>query len=78
MSKLSQLAINEEGFVFDPTTGDSFQVSEVGLRILGALRGGKADEQIAVTLAEQFEVSLENAQRDLADFRASLKNFGLV
>ena len=78
MNKLVHLAINDEGFVFDPTTGDSFQVSETGLFILSGLKSGRADEEIAQTLAGKYEVSLEDAQRDMADFRASLKNVGLV
>lgn len=78
MQKLSHLAINDEGFVFDPTSGDSFQVSPTGLLILGGLRAGQADEAIAQSLVEKYEVTLEDALRDVADFRASLKNLGLV
>jgi hypothetical protein len=78
MNKLAHLAINDEGFVFDPTSGDSFQVSQTGLIILSALRAGKSDEETAQSLADNYEVSLENAQRDLADFRANLKNLSLI
>jgi hypothetical protein len=78
MQKLSRLAINDEGFVFNPNTGDSFQVSETGLLILSGLRAGHAEEAIAQTLAGKYEVSLEDAQRDVADFVANLKNFSLL
>ena len=78
MRKLPYLAINDEGFIFDPTSGDSFQVSQTGLQILNGMKAGKADGEIAQALAEKFEVSLEDAQRDVADFRASLKNLNLV
>ena len=78
MRKLAQLAINDEGFVFDPTSGDSFNVSETGLLILSGMRAGTADEQIAQSLAGKYEVTLEDAQRDVADFRANLKNLGLL
>ncbi len=78
MQKLAHLAINDEGFVFDPTSGDSFQVSSTGLLMLAGLRAGKGDEEMAQSLAEKYEVSLEEAQRDVADFRVSLKNLGLV
>ena len=78
MRKLTHLAINDEGFVFDPTSGDSFQVSQTGLFVLNALRAGKADEAIAQALAEEYEVSLEDAQHDVADFRVSLVNLGLA
>ena len=78
MRKLPYLAINDEGFIFDPTSGDSFQVSQTGLQILSGMKAGKADGAIAQALAEEFDVSLEDAQRDVADFRASLKNLNLV
>ena len=38
MQKLLQLAISAEGFVFNPATGDSFQVSPTGLVVLNGLR----------------------------------------
>ena len=78
MQKLAHLAINDEGFVFDPTSGDSFQVSQTGLHIISELRSGKADEAIAQSLAGKYEVSLVEAQRDVADFLANLKNLGLI
>jgi len=78
MQKLTQLAINSEGFVFNPATGDSFQVSQTGLAILNSLRDGKSDDEIAQKINDIYEVTLENARRDLADFRGSLKSLGLI
>ena len=78
MQKLSQLALNDEGFVFDPTTGDSFQVSMTGLVILKSLRDGKSDAETAQALAKKYAVDHETAARDIADFRAQLKTIGLA
>lgn len=78
MKKLSQLAISSEGFVFNPATGDSFQVSQTGLDILNGLRDGKSDEAIVQKLTETYEVPLEDARRDVADFRGSLKSLSLI
>lgn len=78
MNKLSQLAINEEGFVFNPMTGDSFQTCKTGLRILRALQDGHSDEEMSLQLTHEYEVTLEEAKRDIADFRASLKTLGLL
>lgn len=77
MKKLSQLAINDEGFIFDPLTGDSYQVSETGLFIIQRIREEKSDEDIAADLTAEFDVSAEDAQRDVVDFRGRLKNVGL-
>ncbi len=78
MQRLHQLALSDEGFVFDPQTGDSFQVSETGIAVLHALKAGRSDEETAQQLITDFEVSLEEARRDCADFRVQLKNFGLA
>ena len=77
MRMLSQLAISTEGFVFNPATGDSFQVSQTGLEVLTGLRDGRSDDQIARKLAEDYEVALEDARRDLVDFHGYLKSLGL-
>jgi len=78
MNRLTQLALSDEGFVFDPQTGDSFQVSESGMAVLRAFKAGRSDEETAQQLVTDFEVSIEEARRDCADFRGQLKNFGLA
>jgi len=78
MSKLSRLALNDEGFVFDPTTGDSFVTNHCGLQILRALGEGKAERTIVQTLTEEYEVAHEDAERDMADFREQLKALAII
>jgi hypothetical protein len=78
MNRLTQLALSDEGFVFDPQTGDSFQVSESGMAVLRAFKAGRSDEETAQQLTVDFEVSIEEARRDCADFRGQLRNFGLA
>ena len=78
MQKLSHLALNEEGFVFNPLTGDSFQASETGLYILKAIRDGANDSEMARRLAEEYDVTPEEALCDVTDFRSVLKSLGLV
>ncbi len=78
MRKISQLAINDEGFVFDPLTGDSYQVSETGLIILRQLADSADDEAIAKSVSDEFDVSEEDALTDIGDFRDRLKRLGLA
>ena len=74
----SQLALSDEGFVFDPNTGDSFQVSATGLFLLQALKDGRGDDEAAQLLTEKYEVTLDEARRDCADFRSRLRNLNLA
>ncbi|WP_456464649.1 HPr-rel-A system PqqD family peptide chaperone [Persephonella sp.] len=78
MNRLSQLAINEEGFVFDPLTGESFTVNQTGLLILKDLKEGKSQEEIIKDITENFEVSEEEAERDLIDFIEKLRSYRLI
>ncbi len=78
MNRLHQLAVSDEGFVFDPTTGESFRLNQTGLFILRALKENRPDQEIAQQLAESFEVSPEDAARDITDFMDHLKIHALL
>jgi hypothetical protein len=78
MSRVHQLAINEEGFVFDPSTGQSFTVNQGGLTILNGLKEGKNVVDIAGALREMHDVTFEDVERDVTDFIAHLKIYRLL
>jgi len=73
MEKLKHLAINEEGFVFDPTTGNSYVVNPTGLFIIKKLREGLKEEEVVKALTEEFEVDENTARRDFYDFLEQLR-----
>jgi len=77
MERLKHLAINEEGFVFDPITGESFTTNQTGAFILKRLQEGKPEEKILQELLEEFDVSRDVAERDLLDFIQKLKGLNL-
>lgn len=76
--RLSPLVINDEGFMFDPTNGDSFVVNQTAIFILQSLQDGRDESSTAHALVERFEVSLETALRDVAEFMARLKSLQLL
>jgi len=78
MSLIKQLAVNDEGFVFNPITGESFTTNETGLFILKMLKEGKTEDQIIQQLVSEFEVSEEEAKRDFIDFVEKLRSYRLL
>jgi hypothetical protein len=78
MSRLNQLAINDEGFIFDPSTGESFTVNPTGLTILKGLKENKTSQEIAGELQEQFESPSDDIERDVIDFIAHLRTYHLI
>ncbi len=77
MERLAHLALNEEGFVFDPTTGESFVVNHTARIILLGLKDGTFPADIAACLADTFEVGRKEAEEDVVDFTEKLKTYGL-
>jgi len=78
MNTLKHLAINDEGFIFNPTTGESWTTNQTGLFILKLLKEGLAEGEILNKLVEEFEIDKDTAYRDLTDFLEKLRSYKLI
>ena len=78
MERLQHLAINDEGFVFDPKTGESFTTNSSGLEILRLLKNGKTVEEVGADMAAMFGIAPDEAERDALDFMSQLKTCKLI
>jgi fructose-1,6-bisphosphatase/inositol monophosphatase family enzyme len=78
MNRLSQLTLNTEGFIFDPASGESFTANATGLFILNRLREHKSPETIAQELSNEYEVTQDEAERDITDFQVHLRTYKLL
>lgn len=67
-----RLALSESGFVFDPASGQSFTVNEVGLDILRQLQSSPDIQSIRNYLFEHYLGEAADIERDLDDFMAAL------
>lgn len=75
---LSNVAVSENGFLFLPTTGESFTLNEIGKMILDYLKQNNSSEEIIEKIANEYDVDSTVAERDFNDFINQLKNFRLV
>ena len=66
--KIKRVAMNDDGFIFDPQTGISYTANSTAMAILKKLRETENPEEIKKALVAEFEVSPEEAERDLIDF----------
>lgn len=78
MKLKTNLAISETGFVFDPSTGDSYTLNPQGVEILELLKKKKNSAEIAKALSEKYDTTVANAEKDIIDFTAMLKHYGLI
>ena len=72
------LAISENGFVFNPTTGDSFSVNELGALIINEIKAGKSKAEIIDTVASEFNADKSTIEKDFDEYLNVLNNHQLV
>jgi len=73
---LPDLMLNDRGFVFDPASGETFQLNATGLRIVRLLQAGLDQEAALAQVLLEFDVDENTARRDLSDFVDSATGFG--
>ncbi len=62
------IALSDSGFIFDPSTGDSFSTNPIGLEIIKMLKEGKANEEVKALIVKQYMTDEATFERDLYDF----------
>lgn len=72
------IAVSESGFIFDPSTGESYSLNSQGVEILSMLKESKSATEITNYFISEYEVDKEDFERYLTDFTGMLKQFKLV
>lgn len=62
------IALSENGFVFNPATGDSYTINNTGKEFLMFIREGKNIDQITSLMLEKYDVDKTTLEKYLADF----------
>ena len=78
MKLKKNIAISETGFVFDPSTGDSFTLNPEGILILEMIKQGKSKEEISTEIISKYDVDVNSFERYFYDFVATLKQMQLI
>jgi PqqD family protein of HPr-rel-A system len=77
-NRLGDLAISDTGFVFDPRSGSTFTVNATGLSVLSALKEGLDVAGVEERLRERFDAASADVARDVDDFVAMLRQYGIL
>jgi len=75
---LPRLSLTDEGFAFDPCTGESFVLNSTGLEILRRMILGQSQEQIGQGLMDEFGLEPVSIMGDLRDFSEQLRILNLL
>ena len=72
------IAVSESGFVFNPTTGDSYSINEVGREILAHLAEQKSPEEITTLMTAVYDIDTASFEKYYYDFISMLRQFELL
>jgi len=78
MKLKKNIATSEEGFIFNPATGDSFSTNPIGTDILTLLKDEIAVTTIIKTICSKYEVNEIQFEKDLDDFISQLKDYNVL
>jgi hypothetical protein len=62
------VAISESGFIFNPTTGDSFSTNPIGLEIIRMLKEEKSKDEIRKSILSKYITDESTFEKDYYDF----------
>lgn len=77
--KINQnLAISESGFLFNPSSGESFTVNPIGAEIINLFKEGLTPGEISLKFTNAYDVDKTTFEKDLHDFSDILKQHQLL
>jgi hypothetical protein len=67
------IAISDSGFIFNPSTGDSFSVNPIGLEIIKLLKDEKPAAEIKKHILNLYAIDEATVEKDFYDFLKMLE-----
>ena len=72
------IATSDEGFIFNPGTGDSFSTNEIGTEIISLLKEDKPQQIIIETICAKYDVDQNQFEKDLDDYLSQLTDYTIL
>jgi PqqD family protein of HPr-rel-A system len=74
----NNIAVSDTGFVFNPGTGESFNLNPAGIEIFEMLRQEKSNEEILEAILDRYDIERDMAEKDLDDFIHHLGTYQIL
>ena len=78
MKLRSNIAISDNGFVFDPNNGDSYNLNQIGQEILQLLKSDLSEQEIITKITDKYDVERNTFEQNLFDFIGMLNHYDLL
>lgn len=71
------IAISDSGFVFNPSSGDSFSTNPIGMEIIKMLKENKTKDDIKKHILNKYMTDEVTFEKDFYDFTNMLSKLNL-
>jgi hypothetical protein len=71
------IAISDNGFLFDPNTGDSYTTNPVAREIIFMMKQNISTNEIQAKITERYDVDEVTLEKNMIDFMAMLRHYNL-
>lgn len=78
MKLRNNIAVSDNGFVFDPNNGDSYNLNYIGQEILQMLKSNLTEKEITKAITEKYDVEENTFEQNLFDFIGMLSHYDLL
>jgi len=78
MKLKKNIATSENGFIFNPSTGDSFSSNPIAAEILTLMKAGQSAEDIKTEILNRYDVDRAQLERDWEDWVMQLRDANLI
>ena len=78
MNIRKDIAISDNGFVFDPVTGESFSLNPIGVEILSLYKDGNSKNVIIEVLLNKYDVPEIELEKSISDFEKMINDNNLI
>lgn len=72
------IAISESGFIFNPSTGDSFSTNHSAQDIIRLFQSDKSLDEIMIAVQDKYSVDKATLEKDMSDFLYMLQSYQII
>jgi len=72
------IGIRDYGFLFQPATGETFNLNKIGKEIFQMLQKGEPEENIFKFILEEYDIDKVSFEKDFNDFVTQLQKYTLI
>lgn len=72
------VATSESGYVFNPSTGESFSINPLGIEIFNLLKENRPFDEISKIILNKYNTDKDTFEKDFNDFTGLLKQYLLI